>query len=423
MKKTSLFQELQSRNFVYQGTDLDSIQNILNNNKITFYVGVDPTADSLHIGHLVALMLFKKLQQAGHIGILLFGGATGLIGDPSGKQEMRQLLTDTQVKYNITNLINSAKGFVNPTCNHDNPTIIANNADWFDGTKFIDFMRDIGTHFNVNKMLAADAYANRLNNGGLTFLEMSYMLMQSYDFVQLNKLHNCTLQIGGSDQWGNIVAGTRLYRKLKFGNDEHNDKKDELQNIYGLTCPLLLTKTGKKMGKTEKGTLWLDANKTTPYDFYQYFYNVDDADIETLFNTFTDIPTHTIQDLIQTDIISAKKKMAFEITALVHGKDKAQECVDTAQSLFAGGNADTNAPTIQLQLSQLKDGINIAQLCVLSTQVKSTSQARQLIQSGAIALGQNKIIDITYTVTTKDLTDNHIILKKGKKNYIKVIFK
>lgn len=418
--KPSIYENLKQSGLIYQGTNLDTIQDLLDNHRVTFYLGIDPTADSLHIGHLCMLMVFKKLQDAGHQGILLFGGATGMVGDPSGKQDMRQFLAKNSIINNIESIKASACKFVK--MDGENPAIISNNAYWFDGLDFITFMREIGAHFNVNKMLSADAYSNRLENGGLTFLEMSYMLMQSYDFVQLNKLHNCTLQIGGSDQWGNIVAGTNLHRKLKFGNDEHNDKKDMLQNIYGLTCPLLLTKDGKKMGKTEKGTLWLDANKTAPYDFYQYFYNVDDADVGTLLRWFSNFDNGTIDEMITKDIVSAKKTMAYELTALVHGKETAETCVQTSINLFSKNAVDENAPTETAPLSTLKSGINISQLCVISKVAPSTSKARQLIESGAIFINNNKITDITHTVTAVDLNENYILVKKGKKTFVKVVF-
>ncbi|MDR3022060.1 MAG: tyrosine--tRNA ligase [Clostridiales bacterium] len=412
-EKQSFFESLKQRGFVYQSTEMKATKQLLDRGKITFYLGIDPTADSLHIGHLYALMMFKKLQAQGHKGILLFGGATGLVGDPTGKQEMRQMLSNHTVENNINQLIKSAQSFINPT-NGQNPTILANNADWFDDIKFVDFMRDIGIHFNVKHMLTAEAYTDRLNSG-LTFLEMSYMLMQAYDFVVLNKMHNCVLQIGGSDQWGNIVAGTKLYRKIKYGNDDSNSN-----DIFGLTSPLLLTKSGKKMGKTEKGTLWLDCDKTTPYEFYQYFYNIDDQEIATVLKAFSDIEVDEIDNMIKTDVLAAKKRMAYEMVALVHGKTCADSVIKTSSNLFDKNIADIDAPTVKICLQQLNQGINITNLCVTAKLVNSTSQARQLIESGAIWLNNKKVTDIKMSVTQSDLDNGSIILKKGKKNFVKI---
>ncbi|MCL1805503.1 MAG: tyrosine--tRNA ligase, partial [Clostridiales bacterium] len=306
---------LNDRGYVHQCTNLDRLAELLKSGrKLSFYLGIDPTADSLHIGHFCALMMFRYLQDAGHRGILLIGGATAMVGDPTGKSDMRQMMSREKIEYNLEEVKEVAKRFVRT--DGDNPAIIVNNADWINRYSYVDFMRLVGVHFNIHTMLTADAYANRLKEGGLTFLEMGYMPMQAFDFVHLYEEYGCTLQIGGSDQWGNIVAGTALQRKMRFQEMEGPGNNDA-EEIFGLTCPLLLTKDGKKMGKTETGTLWVAREKTAAYDFYQYFYNVDDADVEMLLKLFTRVPLDEAAGLCRDDIIQAKRMMAYEITKLV----------------------------------------------------------------------------------------------------------
>ena len=415
-----LFDTLKARGYIYQSTDNATLKNLIDGDKpLTFYLGVDPTASSLHIGHFFALMMFRHLQNAGHKGILVFGGATALVGDPSGKSDMRSMLSAQQVQDNIQQVIKIASKFIQ--MDGDNPALIVNNADWFKGYEFVSFMRDIGTHFNVNKMLSADAYANRIKQGGLTFLEMGYMLMQSYDFIYLANKFGCRLQIGGSDQWGNIVAGTDLYRKMKYGETKKvgNNIYD---NIYGLTCPLLLTKDGQKMGKTVNGALWVDSNKTSPYDFYQYFYNIDDKDTAMLLKLFTQISLQEIEQIINTDIIKAKKLMAYEITKLVHGQSETDKVVDATNSLFGGNIQSQNIPSITLPLTRLRQGINIIDLFVETQLVATKSQCRQLIDGGGLLIDDKKVTDYKMIVSQSSLQDNTTILKKGKKNFLKVIF-
>lgn len=413
-----VFQSLKERGYIYQCTNSEAVEKELSSHvPMIFYLGIDPTADSLHIGHFFALMMFRHLQDAGHKGILVVGGATALVGDPSQKNDMRKMLSKEQVKYNLEEVKNLAKRFI--TVDGDNPAIILNNADWFDQYNYVDFMRDIGVHFNINKMLAADAYANRLNEGGLTFLEMGYMLMQAYDFVYLNREYGCTLQIGGSDQWGNIVAGTTLNRKLNY-NDESSDNAEK--DIYGLTCPLLLTKEGKKMGKTETGTLWVAREKTAPYDFYQYFYNADDNDVDILLRLFTRLPLDEIKLISKDNIISAKKTMAYEITKLVHGLDEADKVVEAVNALFHTDSDSNNAPKVVLSSAALINGIPIIDLLVNSGFLPSKSEARRMIIQGGISLNGSKVDDIDMLLTVDNTNKNSILLKRGKKNFLKVIF-
>lgn len=411
----SLFEVLNERGYVYQCTNLDAVKKMLDAKEpLTFYLGIDPTADSLHIGHFFALMMFRYLQDAGHRGILVIGGATALIGDPSGKSDMRKMLSKEQVQHNLDEVKELAKRFIK--VDGDNPAIILNNAEWFNGYDYVDFMRDIGVHFNINKMLAADAYANRLKEGGLTFLEMGYMLMQAYDFVYLNKKYGCKLQIGGSDQWGNLVAGTTLNRKRNFIEEEaDNSEKD----IYGLTCPLLLTKEGKKMGKTESGTLWVARDKTTPFDFYQYFYNVDDADTNMLLRLFTRVSLDEIEKLCSTNIIEAKRVMAYEITKLVHGEEEANKVLEMVKSLFKNKDSDENAPESDFVVTTYS--INVVDLFVNAGLGTSKGEVRRLIQQNGLSVDGEKCKNPD-DIVKKPCDKDYVLLKKGKKNFVKVKF-
>jgi len=410
----NIFETLKERGYIYQATHEEEIKKAVNGEPITFYLGIDPTADSLHIGHFFALMLFRHLQDAGHRGILLVGGATVMIGDPSGKSDMRKMITKEEAQHNLEEVKELAKRFI--ITEGENAAIIVNNADWINPYSYIDFMRDVGIHFNINVMLAAEAYANRLEEGGLTFLEMGYMLMQAYDFVYLNKNYGCKLQIGGSDQWGNIVAGSNLGRKMSIAE---GIEKDEM---FGLTNPLLMTNDGKKMGKTETGTLWVAREKTTVFDFYQYFYNVKDEDVEMLLRLFTRVETEKILDLCENNIMGAKRLMAFEVTKLVHGEEEAQKAQDTAISLFSGGADNSNMPSTVLSDNDFngKDSISIIDLLVISKLAPSKAEARRLIEQGGVYAGDEKVPDIGYTVDKKDI-ENGIIIRKGKKVFHKII--
>lgn len=414
---TELFSLLSERGYIYQCTDMDTVKKILNSDeKITFYLGIDPTADSLHIGHFFALMMFRYLQDAGHRGIIVIGGATALVGDPSGKSDMRKMLTKEQVAHNLEEVRTLVKRFVKT--DGDNPAIILNNADWMDRYTYVDFMRMVGLHFNVNTMLAADAYANRLAQGGLTFLEMGYMLMQAFDFVHLNREYDCVLQIGGSDQWGNIVAGTSLNKKMLFLKDENYSQEEN--QIFGLTCPLLLTKEGKKMGKTESGTLWVARERTTAYDFYQYFYNVDDADVEMLLKLFTRVELSEILSVCKNDIIKAKRLMAYEITKLVHGEEEAENALNIAKSLFSNNSDGDDAPESDFVVSG--DSINVVDLFVNAGFTSSKGETRRLIQQNGLSVDGVKCASPD-EVISKPAEKQYVVLKKGKKNFLKVNFK
>jgi tyrosyl-tRNA synthetase len=362
-------------------------------------------------------MMFRHLQDKGHKGILLIGGATAMVGDPSGRSDMRSMLSQEQVNHNLEGVKSLAKRFIKT--DGDNPAMIVNNADWINKFSYVEFLRYVGEHFNVAKMLAADAYVKRLETGGLTFMEMGYMLMQAYDFVHLNREHNCILQIGGSDQWGNIVAGTELSRKFNV----HNEGKTaaERPETYGVTCPLLMTRDGRKMGKTASGTLWVARDKTTPYSFYQYFYNTDDADTEMLLKLFTYIPSPEIEDLCKNDIVAAKKTMAYEVTKLVHGENEAEKAVEASKALFGVGNNLEDVPSTDYDMQKLESGVNVVDFASDVGLFKSKGEARRMIQQGGLYIDGQKIEDPEMLVKAQN--KQHTMLQKGKKTFLKVVLK
>ncbi len=404
MDRKDLFRVLNERGYIYQATNLEEIEKMLTNGIITAYVGIDPTADSLHIGHCFPLIIARYLQEAGHKVIVVLGGATAKIGDPSGKATMRKMVTDEFVNNNYDAIKKIIGRFVD--LEGENKAIIVNNAEWFRGYDYVSFMRDIGVHFNVSKMLASEAYQKRIQDGGLTFFEMGYMLMQAYDFAYLNKTYGCTLEFGGSDQWGNIVAGKELTRKLNF-------KKGVVEKpLEGFTHPLLTNYEGVKMGKTEKGALWVDPNKTTPFEFYQYFYNVDDRDVEKTMKLLTRLSIDEIKKYLSGDIREAKKVMAYEITKLVHGKDEADKALEMSNNIFSNANFE-NMPKIELKI---ENDINIVDLLFDAKLFASKGEARRMIEQGGITVDDEKITDFKKILSKKD----EYIIKKGKKTYLKI---
>lgn len=395
---------LEKRNYIEQLTHPKEIRELLGKEKISFYIGIDPTADSLHIGHFVSLMVASHLQKAGHRPIILVGGATAAVGDPSGKTDMRKMLSQEELAHNVECLKQQISKLV--SFEGENAAIMVNNADWFSNIKFVEFMREIGSLFSVNKMLAAECYKQRLETG-LTFFEMSYMLMQSYDFWHLYNEYGCKLEIGGNDQWSNIIGGVDLIRKI--GKDDS----------FGLTFKLLTTKEGKKMGKTEKGALWLNPEKTSPYEFYQYWRNVEDASVGTVLKMLTFLPTEKIDELTSLKdekINEAKKIAAYEITKLIHGEEEAKKAEEAANALFNGQGSLENMPTTKLE----DVNISVVDAIVLTGIAPSKSQARTLINQGAISLNDEKISDINYKLSEKDLEQGFAILKKGKKVFHKL---
>ena len=374
---TNLFNELKERGLLYQCSNEELFKKKLESGEpLVVYEGSDPTADSLHIGHCVPYCVLRRFQKAGHKVILLMGGATAGIGDPSGKSEMRKMLSREEINKNVESIKKSLSVFLR--FDGENPAEIVNNADWFDNINYLDFMREYGVHFNINKMLSNEIYANRLASGGLTLFEMGYMPMQAYDFIHLNRTKGCTVQYGGADQWGNIVAGVELQRKLNFLNGTNIE-------LIAATNPLLLTPEGKKMGKTEKGAIWIDKDKISAYDFYQGVYQTPDACVEMMFALFTDLPMEEIKKMCKEDIVKAKKRLSFELTKFVRGEEDAILAEKTTLQLFENKAQDENMPTTEVKQENLKDDkIGILELLTLCSLTKSNGEARRLIEQGGI---------------------------------------
>ena len=403
---TNVFNILEERGYIEQMTHPKEIKELFGKESVPFYIGIDPTADSLHVGHFVSLMVASHMQKCGHKPIILVGGGTATIGDPSGKTDMRKMLSREEINQNVDCIKRQIEKFV--SFEGENAAIIVNNADWLLDLNFVNFMREIGSLFSVNKMLAAECYKQRMETG-LTFFEMSYMLMQSYDFLYLYNKYGCKLEMGGNDQWSNIIGGVDLIRKI--GKDDS----------FGLTFKLLTTKEGKKMGKTEKGALWLNPEKTSPYEFYQYWRNIEDDSVENVLKLLTFLPMEKIKELSSLkdeQINEAKKIAAFEITKLVHGEEEAIKAEEASNALFTGkGNLD-NMPTVDLNGNK---NISIVDAIVLTGIAPSKGQARTLITQGGISLNDEKITDISYVLSDDDFKDGYAILKKGKKVFYKLI--
>ena len=401
---TDVMKTLDERGFVEGLTHEEEIRNLLSKEKISFYLGIDPTADSLHIGHFIGLMVASHMQRAGHRPVILVGGGTATIGDPSGKTDMRKMLTREDIDHNVAEIKKQIEKFV--TFEGDNGAIIVNNADWLLDLKYIDFMREIGSQFTISRMLAQECYKNRLETG-LTFFEMGYLLMQSYDFLYLHDKYGVKMQIGGNDQWSNIIGGVDLIRKIG-----HNDS-------FGLTFKLLTTAEGKKMGKTEKGALWLNAERTSPYEFYQYWRNIGDTEVEKVLSLLTYLPMDEVKrlsSLKDAEINEAKKIAAYEITKLIHGEEEAIKARDAAEALFGGNKNTDNMPTTKLES---KD-ISILDALVATGLTASKGQAKDLIKQGGISLNDEKIVDIGYVLSDKDFEKGYAILQKGKKSFHKL---
>lgn len=410
-----VFEMLKERGYVYQATNEEKIKEMLNSDDAkTFYLGIDPTADSLHIGHFFALTMVRRLQKLGHHPIILIGGATALIGDPSGKKNMRKMLTKEQVEHNKAEVKELVKRFVD--VDGDNPALILDNSEWINPQSYIDFMRNIGVHFNVNKMLATDCYKNRLEEGGLTFLEMGYMLMQAFDFVHLNEAYKCVLEIGGSDQWANMVAGADLARKIDFANGKED------RGLQALTCPLLIKADGEKMGKTASGTLWISREKTTVYDFYQMFMNSYDEDVERLLSFFSDYEIEDIKRMCKEDIRNAKKIMAFEVTKLVHGEEEALKVQQASEEIFSNKGNSQNTETIELSKDVLNNNSNVIDVLMLSGIFESKSETKRLIEQNGVSINGEKVKSIDMIITEDMLEDNALLIQKGKKKFIKMLF-
>lgn len=407
MERKDLFNFLKERGYIYQTTNEEEVKKLIIGEPTTIYLGIDPTADSLHIGHCFPLIILRYFQEVGHKIVILLGGATAMIGDPSGKKDMRKMVTSDFINSNLDNIKKIIGKFLK--LDGENPVTFVNNYDWFKDMNYVGFMREIGVHFNVAKMLATDACKTRMEEGGLTFFEMGYMLMQAYDFVHLNKKYGCKLEMGGSDQWANILAGADLGRKLALQNHDENVVME------AFTCPLLTNNEGKKMGKTEKGAIWVLKEKTSPYEFYQYFYNQPDASTEHFFKVLTNLPIPEIENIMKGDIRDAKRRMAFEITKFVHNEADAIEAEQTAKSLFNGGQNTENMPTFETSNISILDILVESKLCA------SKGEARRLIEQGGVMVNDNKINDFAYNLSDADFEKGFAIVKKGKKTFLKVI--
>ncbi|NLK71914.1 MAG: tyrosine--tRNA ligase [Clostridiales bacterium] len=406
----NVYDVLTERGFIQQCTHEEELKELLGKESVTFYIGFDPTADSLHVGHFLQVITMMHMQHAGHRPIILLGGGTGMVGDPSGKTDMRKLMTKETVQNNIDKFRKMFSKFLDFS---DNKAIMVNNAEWLLELNYVNFLRDIGKHFSVNRMLTAECFKSRLEKG-LSFLEFNYMLMQSYDFLELYKRYNCKLQMGGDDQWSNIISGVDLVRRV------------ENEQVYGLTFTLLTTSEGKKMGKTEKGALWLDPEKTTPYEFYQYWRNIDDADVENCLALLTFLPMEKVRELGSlegAEINKAKEILAFEVTNLVHGEEEAIKAQEAARALFSHGTNMENVPSTTLDAAIFKEGIDIVTLLADINLVPSKSEGIRLIKQGGLSIDGNKIEDTKFIVTKDIFNDGKILIKKGKKTYHQIIIK
>lgn len=404
-----IYEELQARGLLAQLTDAEEIRDLINNGKATFYIGFDPTADSLHVGHFMALCLMKRLQEAGNRPIALIGGGTAMIGDPSGRSDMRTMMTKETIEHNCECFKKQMSRFIDFS---DSKALMVNNADWLLDLNYVEFIRDIGACFSVNNMLRAECYKQRMEKG-LSFLEFNYMIMQSYDFLQLYERYGCNMQFGGDDQWSNMLGGTDLIRR-KLGKD-----------AYAMTITLLMNSEGKKMGKTQKGAVWLDPNKTSPFEFYQYWRNVDDADVLKCLRMLTFLPLEKIDEMDKwegSQLNQAKEILAYELTNLVHGQDEAEKAREAAKALFAGGGSSENMPTATLNDDQFTDNrIDILGVLVACGLASSRSDARRAVEQGGVTVKGDKVTDIKAVYTKDEIASEEYIVKKGKKNFKKIV--
>ncbi len=405
----NVFDVLKERGLIAQTTHEEEIRELLGKEKVTFYIGFDPTADSLHVGHFLQMVVMRHMQNYGHRPIALVGGGTGHIGDPSGRTDMRQMMTKEVIDHNCECFKKQLSSVVDFS---DGKAIMVNNADWLLNLNYVEFLRDIGSCFSVNKMLTAECFKQRLKEG-LSFLEFNYMLMQSYDFLMLNREYGCKMELGGDDQWSNILGGIDLCRR-----------KDE-QRVYGMTFTLLTNSEGKKMGKTAKGAVWLDPEKTTPYEFYQYWVNVQDADVINCLKLLTFVPMEEIREMEKwegKELNVAKKRLAYEVTKLVHGEAEADKCRDAAAAVFAGGGVSSDMPTSEVTKAEI-NGINILDLLVNIKLIPSKGEGRRLVQQNGLSVNGEKVTDINMAVTEDLFEDEGMIVKKGKKVFHRVILK
>ena len=410
MEKRNVFDVLEERGFIEQVTHEEELRELFDKESVTFYIGFDPTADSLHVGHFIQMIVMAHMQRAGHRPIALLGGGTTMVGDPSGRTDMRKMLTQEEINANAEKFKVQFAKLINFS---EDKAIMDNNASWLLDLNYVNFLREIGVHFSVNRMLTADCYKSRLEKG-LTFIEFNYMVMQAYDFLELYRKYNCKLQMGGDDQWSNIIAGVDLIRRV------------EGASAYGMTFTLLTNSEGQKMGKTQSGAVWLDPEKTSPFDFYQYWRNIDDADVEKCLALLTFLPMDEVRrlgSLPGNKINEAKKVLAYEITGLVHGKAEAEKAQKAAEALFGDGSDMDLVPSTEIEKLKLESGINIIDLLVETELVPSKGEGRRLINQGGLALNDEKIETIDYVVNMDDIKDDSAMLRKGKKTYHRIIVK
>ena len=406
----NVYDVLKERGLIAQVTHEEEIRELLGNEKVTFYIGFDPTADSLHVGHFLQMVVMRHMQMHGHRPIALVGGGTGHIGDPSGRTDMRQMMTEDVINHNCECFKKQLSSVIDFS---DGKAIMVNNADWLLKLNYVDFLRDIGSCFSVNKMLTAECFKQRLEKG-LSFLEFNYMLMQSYDFLMLSREYGCKIELGGDDQWSNILGGIDLCRR-----------KDQKQ-VYGMTCTLLTNSEGKKMGKTQSGALWLDPEKTSPYDFYQYWVNVDDADVIKCLKLLTFLPLEEIEKMAEykdAEINKAKKVLAYEVTKLVHGEEEAEKAKAAADAVFGSGASSENMPTTEILSSEISNGLSILDCMVKAGIIASKGEGRRLIQQGGVSLNGDKVTDANYVLAPSDFESGEAVIKKGKKVFHRILVK
>lgn len=405
------YDELVARGLIAQVTDEEEIKELVNDGKAVFYIGFDPTADSLHVGHFMALCLMKRLQMAGNKPIALIGGGTAMIGDPSGRTDMRQMMTKETIAHNVDCFKKQMSRFIDFS---EGKALLVNNADWLLDLNYVELLRDVGPHFSVNRMLTAECYKQRMERG-LSFLEFNYMIMQSYDFYALFRKYGCNMQFGGDDQWSNMLGGTELIRR-KLGKD-----------AYAMTINLLLNSEGKKMGKTQSGAVWLDPNKTSPFDFYQYWRNVADADVLKCLRMLTFLPLEQIEEMDHWEgsrLNEAKEILAFELTKLVHGEEEARRAQEGARALFAGGGNTANMPEVQLSDEDFENGeIGILRLLVKAGLASSNGEARRNVEQGGVSVDGEKITDVKAQIAKDSIGEDGIVLKRGKKKFMRIVVK
>lgn len=406
MEKTNVLDTLIERGYIKQFTHEEETRELLGKEKVTFYIGFDPTADSLHVGHFIAMMFMSHMQKAGHRPIALIGGGTAMIGDPSGKTDMRTMMTKETIAHNVASIKKQMEKFIDFS---DDKALLVNNADWLLNQNYVEFIREVGVHFSVNRMLSAECFKQRMEKG-LSFLEFNYMLMQGFDFYELNRKFDCKMQLGGDDQWSNMIAGVELVRKKSQ------------KSAYAMTCSLLTNSEGQKMGKTVGGALWLDPEKTSPYDFYQYWRNVGDKDVEQCLRLLTFVPMDEVRRLSSLEgsaINEAKKVLAFEVTKLIHGDEEAKKAQDAAEALFGGGANMENVPTIEITKEDL--GRELVDILVVNKVFPSKGEGKRMVQQGGLSINDNKVEDFKKVLEESDFVDEMVLVKKGKKKYYKII--